>query len=246
MYLEQIILKGNKCLNTTEVEHINDECRKNQLIKKHILQDLPRAKDNEYVREAVIPKTCCHKYDVRKLVLKDVSFYSSDFIAKFCHIHKRELHTLKLINVHTEQQLSSLMIYLRDAKHQIATLHIENCTIHEQYLAQFLNMLKTNKTIKSLSFVNMMNMQKFLKRLFRCLKRNTTLEHLCLKENEIDNYDYINKLIRKNHFIHKIDVRENYMNEEILESLWDSLHFNIELTELSFDSQDNELDQIAI
>ena len=32
VYLEQIILTGNKCLNTTEVEHINDECRKNQLI----------------------------------------------------------------------------------------------------------------------------------------------------------------------------------------------------------------------
>ena len=82
--------------------------------------------------------------------------------------------------------------------------------------------------------------------LFRCLRNNTTLEHLCLEENEIDNYKYINKLIRNNHFIHKLDIRGNYMNEEILEALWDSLHFNIELTELHFDSQDNELDQIAI
>ena len=36
------------------------------------------------------------------------------------------------------------------------------------------------------------------------------------------------------------------MNEEILEELWDSLNNNIELVEFHFDSQDNELDPLAI
>lgn len=82
----------------------------------------------------------------------------------------------------------------------------------------------------------MMNIQKYLRLMFRSLKSNTTLEHLRLEENEIDNYKYINKLIRNNHFIHKLDIRGNYMNEEILEELWDSLKNNIELVNLHFDS----------
>lgn len=67
------------------------------------------------------------------------------------------------------------------------------------------------------------------------LKKNTTLMHLCLEENEIDNYKYINKIIQKNHHIRKLDLRGNYMNLEILEQLWDSLKGNCEITELLFD-----------
>ena len=115
-------------------------------------------------------------------------------------------------------------------------MHIENCTLRDEYLRDFLSAFRTNTIIKSLSLVNIMNMQKYLRLMFRSLKNNTTLEHLCLEENEIDNYKYINKLIRNNHFIHKLDIRGNYMNEEILEELWDSLKNNIELVELFFDS----------
>ena len=36
------------------------------------------------------------------------------------------------------------------------------------------------------------------------------------------------------------------MNEEILEELWSSLHENIELVELLFDSQDKVIEEAAL
>ena len=63
--------------------------------------------------------------------------------------------------------------------------------------------------------------------LYRSLKKNTCLEHLNLANNNIDEYKYINKIIRKNTNLHTINIKGNYMNEEILEALWSSLHENI-------------------
>ena len=246
VYLDQVILKGNKCLKTSDIEHINDECRKNLLIQKHILPALPLAKETGYKRQTFVKKTCCNsKFDVRHLKFEDVSFFSSDFIAKFLKIHKQEVLSLRLINVHTDLQLRHLFVCLKNA-YSIQTLHIENCIIRDDHLRGFLDAMKTNMNIKSLSFVNMRNMQKYLRLMYISLKKNTTLMHLCLEENEIDNYKYINKIIQKNHHIRKLDLRGNYMNLEILEQLWDSLKGNCEITELLFDQEDNELDPLAI
>lgn len=77
-----------------------------------------------------------------------------------------------------------------------------------------------------------MNMQKLLRLLYHNLKDNTTVEFLSLANNEIGNYKHINKLIKKNHTLHSLDIRGNYMNEDILEELWESLHENINLVNL--------------
>ena len=89
-------------------------------------------------------------------------------------------------------------------------------------------------------------MQGHLRLLYRSLKHNTTLEHLCIANNEIDDYKYINKLILQNHVVKRLDIRGNYMNEQILETLWDSLHDNFIITDLLFDSKDKELKAKAL
>ena len=91
-----------------------------------------------------------------------------------------------------------------------------------------------------------MNMQQHLGLLYRSLKKNTSLEHLNLANNAIFEYKYLNKLILKNKDLHTLDIRGNYMNEDILEQLWSNLHDNIELVDLQFDSQDIVLEDVAI
>ena len=77
-----------------------------------------------------------------------------------------------------------------------------------------------------------MDIQKLLRPLYKSLKDNTTLEHLSLANNEIDEYKYIKKLVMKNSVLRTLDIRGNYMNEDILMEFWVSLHNNIELTDL--------------
>lgn len=75
-----------------------------------------------------------------------------------------------------------------------------------------------------------------LRTLYKSLKHNDTMEHLSLANNEIFEYTYLNKLILKDRNLKTLDIRGNYMNEEILEQLWHSLHCNIDLVDLMFDS----------
>ena len=89
-------------------------------------------------------------------------------------------------------------------------------------------------------------MEKHLRVLYRSLKDNHSLEFLSLANNEIDCYKYIYKLIHKNNTIHTLDITGNYMNEDILEELWESLHGNIDLVNLYYDSQDKVLEEEAI
>ena len=46
----------------------------------------------------------------------------------------------------------------------------------------------------------------------------------------------------KNHFLRTIDIRGNVMNEDILLESWKSLHMNIELTDIQYDSKDKDID----
>ena len=243
IYIEQIVLKGNKSLHSSIEDNIDDECRKNLLIQKHILPQLPLKAQTGYYRDKYLQKTCCDAYDVRKLELEDVSYFTSDFVAKFCEIHNKELHSLKLKNVHTDHKLGHLMGFLRAERQPLwlQTLHIENSPILKVYMGEIIRSLAGNTKLKHLALVNQMNMQKHLRLLYRSLRDNTTLEHLSLANNEIYEYKHIRKLIQKNHVLRTIDVRGNYMNEEILMEFWESLHMNIELTDLEYDSQDKVL-----
>ena len=43
IYIEEVVLKGNKSLHSSIAENINTETRKNILIQEHILPKLPLA-----------------------------------------------------------------------------------------------------------------------------------------------------------------------------------------------------------
>ena len=156
IFIEEIVLKGNKGLHSTIEDHIDDECRKNILIQKHILPMLPKSDQTGYLRGKKVQKTCCAKYDVRKLYLEDVTYYTGDFVTKFCELHHEELHNLTLKNVHSQYKLAHLMKFILGEEKPIhlQTLHIENCPIKRKYSNQILKSLRTNTTIKHLFLVN--------------------------------------------------------------------------------------------
>lgn len=142
--------------------------------------------------------------------------------------------------MNTDNHLSILLDYISNNKNpiQLNALHLESCTIKREFTVKIIKSLRTNEHMKRLSLVdlNCMEMQKMLRLLYSSLKSNTSLEYLSLSNNEIYDYKYINKLIRKNKLIHTLDIRGNYMSEDILRDLYSSLLQNIELEELLFDS----------
>lgn len=243
VFIEEIIMRGNKNLHSSVEEHINDECKKNLLIQEHIIPML--GPDNTSHSRSRKRPTCCKGFDLRNLEFKDLTYISANFVEKFCSIHNEYLQSLTLINVHTEGKLTTLLDYLSNARQpvQLNALHIENCPTKKENTVKLIRSLKTNDHLKRLSLVDLshMEMQKLLHLLYRSLKRNSTLEYLSLSNNEIYDYKYINKLIKKNKTIHTLDIRGNYMSEEILKELYNSLLKNIELEELLFDSQDRVL-----
>ena len=63
-------------------------------------------------------------------------YYASDFMAKFCEITSKELKTLSLVNIHTEENLNCLMSYLKSDLRgsNLQELHIEGCPLREECL----------------------------------------------------------------------------------------------------------------
>lgn len=116
----------------------------------------------------------------------------------------------------------------------------------KSYFRNLIMSLKNNKHLKHLSFVNLVNMQALLRLLYRCLRENETLEYLSLANNGIHEYKYINKLIMKNHVLRTLNIRGNVMNEDILLECWKSLHMNIELTDIQYDSKDKAIDEDVV
>ena len=147
--------------------------------------------------------------------------------------------------MHTDHKLSSVMRHM-ESRPPIIELRIENCPISETSLESFLKSLRENTHLKRLSLIDLKDFPKFMKVLYKAMKYNSTLEYLSIANNSIVQYKYIDKMIAKNKKIHTLDIRGNSMNEEILESLWEVLHDNVEIVDLLFDSQDKVLEDFAL
>ena len=93
------------------------------------------------------------------------------------------------------------MSFLASQQSCLQTLHIESCFVRQDLVKQLVRSLANNKTLKSLSLINLNNVQNLLRFLYKSLADNTTLQQISLAENEIDDYRYIRKLIKKNCYI---------------------------------------------
>lgn len=81
------------------------------LIKKHIVPKLTAAKTTNF-RHSSGKNHCCANYDVRALFFEDSSFFTTDFIFKFCDINSNDVQCLSINRVISEQRFFHMADYL--------------------------------------------------------------------------------------------------------------------------------------
>lgn len=99
IYLEEVILSGNKDVHANIQDTIDDECQMNCLIKHHILPKLKMASSTGF-KSAMQKKNCCADFDVSGLLFESCHFFSSDFIFKFIQINHLDVSTLQFRHTH--------------------------------------------------------------------------------------------------------------------------------------------------
>ena len=108
VYIDEIMLLKNKRVHYSVMEEIDEECRKNVLIQKHIIPMLRRRMDDKDQYIGINCLTGPGGYDVHKLEFEDYSFKTADFIFKFIRMNKRDFETLILRHIFTEDNLLNL------------------------------------------------------------------------------------------------------------------------------------------
>ena len=110
-FIEDLVIEGNNHVNQTQKDTIQQECRKNLLIKEYILPTL-KSKEGHYLKDEKRPETDethFKNYNVESLQIKDRNFFISDFICKFIEMNKNDFHTLSLINVNFDYKMIALI-----------------------------------------------------------------------------------------------------------------------------------------
>jgi hypothetical protein len=113
-FIEDLILKGNNYVDNQTIETINEECRKNLLIKEYILPKL-KTKAGMYLKDTVVSSADdvhFKNYNVEQLILHDMSFFRSDFISKFMDMNRKEFKVLNLTKVHFDNNMKDLTEFL--------------------------------------------------------------------------------------------------------------------------------------
>ena len=94
---------------------------------------------------------------------------------------------------------------------------IEACPIDKTCWGSLIGSIKFLDHIVELNVVNMQYLEPNLGHLCRVLKHHPTVEVLNLSNNQIQAYEPIIEMIIENEKIKSLDLRGNYLNEEILE-----------------------------
>jgi hypothetical protein len=90
-FIEDLVLEGNNYIDQTIKETINEECRKNLLIKEFLLPHLTCKQGTNLLKDNLMPAIEEHhfkNYNIESLKLEKMSFYRSDFISKFISMNR--------------------------------------------------------------------------------------------------------------------------------------------------------------
>ena len=115
-FIEDLVIDGNMHINQTTKEEIQEECRKNLLIKEFILPHLV-CKDGNKLADNIMPdqdESHFKNYNVESLELKNMSFFRSDFISKFIDMNNKDFHSLTLRQVHFDEHIKDLAKFLKN------------------------------------------------------------------------------------------------------------------------------------
>jgi hypothetical protein len=130
-FIEDLVLEGNNYIDQGTKETINEECRKNLLIKEFLLPHLT-CKHGTLLKDNLMPaveENHFKNYNVESLQLENMSFFRSDFISKFISMNRHDFHSLSLTKVHFDEHIKDLADFLKKSTTQIHTLILNDCDI---------------------------------------------------------------------------------------------------------------------
>jgi hypothetical protein len=106
-----LVIEGNNHVNQSQKDTIQQECRKNLMIKEFILPHL-KSQGGNFLADTHSPvegESHFKNYNVESLQLKNCKYFTSDFICKFIEMNKNDFHSLILKNVSFEKKMKGLV-----------------------------------------------------------------------------------------------------------------------------------------
>lgn len=196
-FIEDLVLEGNLHINHNYKETIIEECRQNLLIKEFILPYLDK-KEVDGVEH----------YDTASLRLQDMSFFRSDFIAKFVGMNRYEFRELSLTRVHFDEHIKCLADFLKKEHTQIASIVLHDCAIGDTQICRMIADCRHITTLRELRLLRM-NMRAHTNEIIQSLHDHRQLRILDLTDNGIQSMDYISRFLSYNQVIRELVLAGN-------------------------------------
>ena len=130
-------------------------------------------------------------------MLKDCSFYRSDFIVKFIQMNQRDFHSLSLTRVHFDEHIKDLAEFLKKSNTQISHITLNDCDIGDTSITQLMEDCRVLKNLRELRLIRL-NMKDHVKEIVKYLLDHKNLKVLDLSYNELSKMNCISEFLTKN------------------------------------------------
>jgi hypothetical protein len=168
-------------MNYETVESIEDECRKNHLIKKYIASSIKNLDEDSVIHNQYIHKK------VKKIKIENKDFYQSDFIGKFVYLNKNSLQTLHFNKIYFKNGLQELLDKFVNQKLALKTIIFESCKLGPTSVSDLTSALTSTISLEELHLIDM-NLGKGIMIKDPNHKTKDNLKVLNLKNNNITDF----------------------------------------------------------
>lgn len=176
---EEVNLKGNKMINYNYIESIEDECRKNHLIKHLIMPQLTGHHKNSKCNLGIE----FTKRKVTQLYLSNETYYQSDFIGKFIRLNQSSLRVIHFKNIVFHNGMADCMQQSSVKNLRVMKLVFESCRLGTTTIHEVMQFIKQLSELEELHLIDMeLNKHGPIE---RYLAFNSNLQVLDLRNNKI-------------------------------------------------------------
>ena len=235
-FIEDLVIDGNNHVSQTQKETIQQECRKNLMIKEFILPHL-KSQAGDFLKDTYSPvdgESHFKSYNVESLQVENMNYLTSDFICKFIEMNKNDFHSLILKNVSFERKMKGLVQFLKSVKTKITTIAIEDCDTGAN-LPSLIEACKGMETLEELRLINMgLNVatESVLLHLYTH-KKLTTLD---LSNNRLTSMTEIASLLANNQVLTAVNLSGNAITTaDNFTALLLGMADNMSVTQLSYE-----------
>lgn len=240
-FCEQLKLKGNKRIDYEIIEAIEDECRKNYLIKHHIASGMKNFDKDINVQTNFLRK------QIKKVKIQEKEFYQSDFIGKFISLNRSSLQVVHFLKVNFVNGLNELLENIKGEHLNLKTIIFESCKLGPQLLQNVTTAICGFISLEELHLIDMgIGRGIKIKDPKKMLRDN--LKVLNLKNNGITDFKEIQDIIINSRSLKTIDLRGNFLESKSqFDEMIKGISRNISVSRIYFDlDKEHKIDEDRI